>query len=264
MLNTQSFIRDCAAIREQRPLVHNITNYVAMSLAANSLLAIGASPLMSFFEEEMSEIVGISSALAINIGCLDAAQISAMHTSARKAHELGKAWVLDPVGAGASKVRTQTALDLLSLYHPTVLRGNASEILCLAGQSIKSKGVDSTDKSADAVEAAKLLARRYGCVVSVSGETDYITDGTSVNTIRNGSPLMPMVSAMGCTATAVTAAFAAVNPDPMQAASNAMALMGISGQLAAGKCGGSGSLPVAFIDELCNFKPEEAIQLLRV
>lgn len=263
MINLQKFIEDCFLIKKQSPLVHNITNYVAMNIAANGLLAIGASPLMSFCEEEMEEIVGISSALVINIGCLDRNEIAAMRVAARTAHNLSKPWVLDPVGVGASNIRTSTAIELIRNYRPTIIRGNASEIMCLAGESIDSKGVDSSNSSSDAISAAKSLAKTSGAVISVSGETDYITDGERLESITNGSPLMAKVTAMGCTASALTGAFAAVDNDAFCAALNTMALMGVAGELALAKSNGSGSLAVNFIDELNNFNAEEAAKLIR-
>lgn len=263
MFNLQSFTEDCLSIREQSPLVHNITNYVAMNIAANALLAIGASPLMSFCEEEMEEIVSICSALTVNIGCLDSNQIAGMRAAAATAHRLGKPWVLDPVGAGASTLRTQTCMELIREYKPSIIRGNASEIMCLAGEEVKSRGVDSSASSSSAVEAAKSLSLSTGAVVSVSGETDYITDGTRVGTIANGSPLMPKVTALGCTATAVTGAFAAVSSDFFHAALNAMALMGIAGEAAAKDCPGTGTLALRFIDQLSSIDPEAAAKLIR-
>lgn len=263
MFNLQSFTEDCLSIREQSPLVHNITNYVAMNIAANALLAIGASPLMSFCKEEMEEIVSISSSLVINIGCLDQNEIEGMHAAAATAHKLGKPWVLDPVGAGASTLRTQTSMELIRKYKPAIIRGNASEIMCLAGEEIKSKGVDSSASSSSAIEAAKSLALSTGAVVSVSGETDYITDGTRVGTIANGSPLMPKVTALGCTASAVTGAFAAISNDYFNAALNAMALMGVAGELAAEDCPGTGTLALRFIDNLSKLDPASAAKLVR-
>lgn len=255
MFNLQNFTEDCLSIREQSPLVHNITNYVAMNIAANGLLAIGASPLMSFCKEEMEEIVSIARALVINIGCLDLNEIEGMKAAAAAACKTGTPWVLDPVGAGASKIRTDTSLSLIENFHPTIIRGNASEIMCLAGAKILSHGVDSSNSSSDAHEAAQLLAKESGAVVSVSGAVDYITDGSRESTISNGSPLMSKVTAMGCTASAITGAFAAVNKDPFFAALNAMAIMGIAGEKAAKRSAGTGSLAMNFIDELNNFDP---------
>ena len=264
MSTSDSFIRDCALVREKSPLVHCITNYVAMSINANALLAVGASPLMSFCPEEMDEIVGISSALVVNIGCLDNQEIEAMKIAAAAALRLGKPWVLDPVGAGASRIRTETALGLIRDCLPTVIRGNASEILCLAGEHITSRGVDSSALSSDAVEGAKALAQSSGAVVSVSGPVDYITDGETVLTISNGHPLMSRITAMGCTASAITGAFIAVGEDTLQAARNAMALMGIAGERAAARCAGTGSMEMHFIDELSTFDPSDYAGSIRI
>ena len=265
MFNSQKFIEDCLAVREQSPLVHNITNYVAMNIAANGLLAIGASPLMSFCPEEMEEIAAISSAIAINIGCLDQQEIKAAKLVAAAAGKFGKPWVLDPVGAGASKIRTETAAELVRDFHPTVVRGNASEIIAVASAlGIKaennnaSRGVDSSADSNDAVECAKALATKMNTVVSVSGPVDYVTDGQRLGSISNGSPLMPKVTALGCTATALTGAFIAVEKDAYYAALNTMALMGVAGDIAAEKTGdeGTGTFAVKFIDALSTFDAE--------
>ena len=264
MSTSDSFVRDCASVREKSPLVHCITNYVAMSINANALLAVGASPLMSFCPEEMEDIVGISSALVVNIGCLDSQEIEAMKIAAATALRLGKPWVLDPVGAGASRIRTQTALDLIRDCLPTVIRGNASEILCLAGEQITSRGVDSSALSSDAVEGAKALAQSSGAVVSVSGPVDYITDGETVLTIANGHPLMSRITAMGCTASVITGAFIAAGENTLEAARNAMALMGIAGERAAARCAGTGSMEMHFIDELSTFDPSDYAGSIRI
>ena len=235
-----------------------------MSINANALLAVGASPLMSFYPEEMEEIVGISSALVVNIGCLDSQEIEAMKIAAATALRLGKPWVLDPVGAGASRIRTQTALDLIRDCLPTVIRGNASEILCLAGEQITSRGVDSSALSSDAVEGAKALAQSSGAVVSVSGPVDYITDGETVLTISNGHPLMSRITAMGCTSSVITGAFIAAGEDTLEAARNAMALMGVAGERAAARCAGTGSMEMHFIDELSTFDPSDYAGSIRI
>lgn len=263
MFDSEKFVADCAAVRAQSPLVHNITNYVAMNIAANVLLAAGASPLMSFCPEEMDEIVSISSALVINIGCLDMQEIAGMKAAAAAAVKYGKPWVLDPVGAGASKLRTQTALELIRDFHPTIIRGNASEIMCIAGETIQSKGVDSTVSSTNAVEAAKALAKETGSVVSVSGAVDYVTDGTRVGSISNGHPIMSKVTAMGCSASALTGAFAAVDSDAFTAALNTMAMMGVAGDIAAAQSEGTGSFQMNFLDVLTNFDAADLSDLVR-
>lgn len=260
MIDTRKFTGDCLAVRKESPLVLNITNYVAMNISANALLAIGASPIMSFCVEEIEELVNLCSALVVNIGCLDRVQIEAMHRAAGAASAAGKPWLLDPVGAGASRLRTGTGLSLAGDHAPSVIRGNASEIMALAGMDIKSRGVDSSCGSDRAVEAAQILAERYGTVVSVSGPVDYVTDGTVVESVSNGSPLMPHVTAMGCTASALTAAFLAVDGDGLTASVNAMLMMGLAGESAASHSRGTGTFAAAFIDELSNFDPVSSVK----
>lgn len=262
MIDTRKFTGDCLAVRKESPLVLNITNYVAMNFSANALLAIGASPIMSVCREEIEELVHLCSSLVINIGCPDPVQVEIMKLAARIASSAGKPWVLDPVGAGASRFRTMTGLSL-GESGPSVIRGNASEIMALAGMDIRSKGVDSSCCSDMAVEAAKAMAERYGTIVSVSGPVDYITDGSRVETVSNGDMIMPRVTAMGCTASAITAAFLAVDVDVLAASVNAMLMMGLAGEAAASHSRGTGTFAAAFIDELSNFNPGTAIKEIR-
>ena len=162
--------------------------------------------------------------------------------------------MLDPVGAGATSQRTQAALDIIEQCTPTIIRGNASEIMALVDAGVKSKGVDSSAASDDALESAKRLASEVGTVVVISGETDYITDGTEVHTVEGGNPIMTSVTGMGCTATALIGAFAAVVDDPMVAAAAAMAVMSLAGERAAESSRGNGSMQVNFLDELYNLR----------
>jgi len=229
-----------------------------MNYSANCLLAIGASPLMSSEPDELEDLSNLCDALVINIGCLEKNQIKAMFIAAEKALAKGKPWVLDPVGAGASRLRTETALRLIEDFRPSIVRCNAAEALSLAGTDIKSRGVDSCLDCRSSWEHARMLAERYDTVFSVSGETDLITDGKREVTIGNGHPMMSKVSAMGCSASAITAAFAAVRRDCLSAAADAMALTGIAGEIAAAHSSGPGSLAVNFIDTLSSLNPEEA------
>ena len=236
-------------ISEKTPVVLNITNYLAMNFNANALLAIGASPLMSFYDKEMEDLMAIADSLVIKIGCLDDAEIRGMHAAAAAAQRLGKPWVIDPVGVGASKARTDTAVALITKYHPAIVRCNASEIMVLHGTSCKTRGVDSVEPVEKASSCAREFAAQHGTVVAVSGAVDYITDGVHEAECTKGSPLMAKVTTMGCCASAVCAAFAAVMP-PFEAAVHAMDAMGSAGQAAAGRSRGTGSLAVNFIDEL--------------
>lgn len=263
MISKERFVADVEAVRRRSPLVHNITNYVAMNNSANALLAIGASPVMAHWKEEIGEMTAIAGALVINIGTLDGEWIEGMKAAGVAASKRGTPIVLDPVGAGATSQRTATALELIELCKPTIIRGNGSEIMALVDASVKSKGVDSTASSDDALGAAKVLANNSGAVVVISGPTDYITDGQRVETIANGATIMTSVTAMGCTATSVVGAFAAINPDPMEAACHAMAVMSIAGERAAAYSKGSGSMQVNFLDELYNFSSTEAAKMLQ-
>jgi hydroxyethylthiazole kinase len=230
--------------------VHNITNYVVMNTTANALLSVGASPVMAHAVEEVEEMVGIARALVINIGTLSPPWIDAMVKAGRRAIDKGVPVVLDPVGAGATRFRTAAVHTLLQSAPPNIIRGNASEIRAVLYAEDATKGVDSAHTSEEALEAARVLSGHCHCVVSVSGATDLIVSGRSVVRVRNGHPLMPRVTGLGCTASALTGAFAAVNPDPFKAAAHAMAVLGIAGEMAAERSPGPGSLQVHLLDAL--------------
>ena len=243
-----------AAVRTQSPLVHNITNYVVMNNSANALLAIGASPVMAHWVSEMEEMTAIAGALVLNIGTLDDKWIDAMVVAGMAALRRGTPIVLDPVGVGATSQRTEAAMKIIEHCRPTIIRGNASEIMALVDASVKSKGVDSSASSDDALESAKRLAVDTGAVVVISGAIDYITNGTDVYTVEGGNPIMTSVTGMGCTSTAIVGAFAAVVEDPMVAATAAMAVMSLAGERAAEYSRGNGSMQVNFLDELYNLR----------
>mgnify|MGYP000399417397 CR=1 FL=1 len=251
-------------IRAKAPVVHNITNYVAMNNSANALLAIGASPVMAHAEEEMEEMVGIAGALVINIGTLSEAWISAMFEAAHKARIRGIPIVLDPVGAGATSYRTQTAKELITSEPPTIIRGNASEIMALFDEKTKTKGVDSAASSDSAVAIAKKISATNNCVVCVSGQTDYIVDEDKVIKIHNGHALMTRVTGLGCTASALCGAFAAVEKEVQVAAAQAMAVMGIAGEMAAQKADGPGSLQMHFLDILYHLNQDDIARNLKI
>lgn len=237
-------------LRAESPLVHNITNYVVMNSTANALLAIGASPAMVHAREEVADFTSISRALVINIGTLSAPWVEAMHTAASTAGKRGVPWVLDPVGVGATAYRTTTAADLVA-HRPAVIRGNASEIMALAGAHAATiRGVDSTQSTDDALESARALARESGSVVAVTGAVDYITDGERTMSIANGHPLMARVTGLGCTATAIVGAFLAICDSAFDAAVAGLATIGVAGELAAARSRGPGSLQVELLDAL--------------
>jgi hydroxyethylthiazole kinase len=251
-------------IRKVSPVVHNITNYVVMNSTANALLAIGASPVMAHAMEEMDEMVNIASALVINIGTLSREWIKAMFKAAEKANVRGIPIILDPVGAGATSFRTETAREFIKTFRPSLIRGNASEIMSVFENTGKTKGVDSTETSHDAVSAGKGINEAYGSAVCISGETDYIIGAERLIEVRNGHPMMTKVTGMGCAATALCGAFSAVNKNYALAAAQAMAVMGVAGEIAADGSSGPGTLQVRFLDALYNLSIEDIGQRLKV
>lgn len=244
-------------VRASSPLVHNITNFVVMNNTANALLAIGASPVMAHAVEEVAEMTALASALVINIGTLSQDWTKAMAIAMTAAQDKSVPIIFDPVGAGATEFRTRTCLDLLDRTAPSVIRGNASEIMALAGDCVQTKGVDSSVAASEADHAAMALAEKYACVVSVSGPVDLVTDGNAIVRVRNGHPLMPKVTGLGCTATALVGAFCGINDDMLVATSHAMLTMGICGELSAAQASGPGTFQVYFIDALYNLNQEQ-------
>lgn len=224
---------DIGAVRAHAPLVHCVTNLVVTAFNANALLAAGASPIMAHAMEEVADLVLLSGAVVVNIGTLDSHWVPAMQLALDTARQAGKPSVLDPVGAGASAYRNRVLADLLT-RRPTLVRGNASEIMSLAGEVAQTKGVDSADPVERALAAAHALAERHGCVVCVSGPEDHVLapDGRHA-VLRNGHPLMTRVTGVGCSASALVGAFAAVQSDAWRACTSAMAFWGVVGQIAA-------------------------------
>ncbi|XP_020206512.1 hydroxyethylthiazole kinase [Cajanus cajan] len=240
-------------VRAQSPLVQCITNFVSMDIVANTLLSAGASPAMLHAAEELPDFTPRAAALCLNVGTLSPSWLPAMNAAAKLCSELGTPWVLDPVAVSASAFRFDACRHLLSL-RPTVVRGNASEIIALASaqpHANASKGVDSVHESMDAVEAAKLLAQTSGAIVAVSGATDIITDGNRVVGAHNGVAMMQKITATGCSVTALIAAFVAIDKShALDATVSALAAFGIAGELGMKMAKGPASLRVHLIDAL--------------
>ena len=236
------------AMRAKPPLVQCITNYVAMNIAANVVLAAGASPAMVHAAEEAGEFAAIAGALTVNIGTLSTQWIDGMHAAAKAANASGKPWVLDPVAHYATSFRRKAVADLLAL-RPTIIRGNASEIIALAGGESRGQGVDSRDPVEQAEASARLLAERHGVVVAVTGVVDFVTDGAQALRIEGGSTLMPQVTALGCSLTCLTGAFAATIPaDPFAATVAALGTFAVAGEEATKQADGPGSFSWRFLD----------------
>ena len=263
-ITASQIYKSIEAIQKQAPVVHNITNYVVMNSTANALLAIGASPVMAHAEEEVEEMVNIASALVINIGTLSERWIHSMFKAAHQARKKGIPVILDPVGAGATAYRTKTARDLINNEPPAIIRGNASEIMALYDDKSKTKGVDSAASSDAAIDVAQKLSETHKCVICVSGLTDYIIDKEKIMKIKNGHHLMSRVTGLGCTASALCGAFAAVEKQPFFATVKAMAVMGIVGEMAASVAAGPGSLQTNFLDYLYCLSENDISQRLKV
>ena len=244
------------------PLVQNITNYVSMDIAANALLAVGASPVMVWAAEETPELAPHIDALVINTGTLSKQAADAMRTAAMAAAQNGKPWLLDPVGVGSLTLRNETVLALLR-HKPSIVRGNASEIIAVArlcgltGNAAAPRGVDSTSATAEAEGSAMRLAEHLQCTVAATGAVDIVTDGAAILRLANGDPVMTRVTALGCSLSSVMGAFLAVAETPFEAAVAALALYGVAGDLALAESKGPASFRVAFLDWLANIRTSD-------
>jgi hydroxyethylthiazole kinase len=249
--------RNLRAVRERKPLVHNITNFVVMNFTANALLAMGASPVMAHAFDEVEEMVSHAGALVLNTGTLTNEWVAAMIAAGRKATEEIIPIVLDPVGSGATKLRTQSARKILAETRVSVVRGNASEILSLQDDKTRTKGVDAVHDVDEAGRTAGILAAELGSTLAITGPVDLITNGRRVVRVSNGHPLMASVTGTGCTATAAVGAFLAVDRDPVSAAATALAFFGLAGELAGDSAAAPGSFMIKMLDALFTITPDQ-------
>lgn len=237
-------------LREKKPLIHNITNYVVMNYTANALLACGASPVMAHAPEEVEEMVFFAGALVLNIGTLTPYWVDSMLKAGKKANGLNIPIILDPVGSGATKLRTNSAKRLIDEISISVVRGNASEVLSLAHEGSRTKGVDSIHSVDDAADSALILAKELNTILAITGAVDLITDGELIYRVSNGHEQMGYVTGTGCTATVIIGAFLAVDPKPLEAATTALAYFGLAGEKAATRDKAPGSFQIALLDAL--------------
>jgi hydroxyethylthiazole kinase len=244
-----------AAIRERKPLVHQITNYVVMNETANATLALGALPVMAHAPEEVEEMVGLAGALVLNIGTLSRHWVEAMLAAGWAANARGVPVVLDPVGAGATAYRTDTAKRILDEVDVAVLRGNAGEVATLVGVSAEVRGVESVGSDADAAEIAREAARYLGVVASVTGVVDHVSDGERAAAVANGDPMLAAITGTGCMSSAVTGCFLAVAESPFDGAVEALVAFGVAGEDAARDAKGPGSFHVNLYDALAALDP---------
>jgi hydroxyethylthiazole kinase len=255
-----------ARIRQQAPLIHNITNFVVMNSSANILLAIGASPVMAHCQAEVEEMTSMAGALVLNIGTIQEDWLESMIVAAKTANSVGIPVILDPVGAGATRLRTEAIKEIMKNSSISVLRGNCSEVLSLGSADIKTKGVDSSlSLSGQTVVAAKQMAIDNKCVIAISGEEDCITDGKTTYQVTNGQSIMTKVTGTGCGLSAVTAAFCAVADNNLtQATAAAFGFYGLCGDLAAKSSDKPASFQVAFVDQLYSTGNEEIRKHLKI
>lgn len=244
-------------LREKRPLVHNITNYVVMNFTANTLLAMGASPVMAHAVDEVEEMVSLAGALVINIGTLSKQWLESMLKAGKKANELGLPVVLDPVGSGATSFRTHAFRTLIKELKLSVVRGNPSEILSIGSDYVRTKGVETAHEAEEALEAAKTVAKEIDSVAAITGPMDLVTDGERVIRCYNGHPLLGLVTGTGCAATAAIGAFISITSDSLEAAAAGLAFFGLAGELAGAKANSPGSFVVSLLDALHEITPQE-------
>ena len=247
---------DLAAIRERKPLVHQITNYVVMNETANATLAIGALPVMAHALQEVEEMASAASALVLNIGTLSDEWVEAMLAAGGAANAAEVPVVLDPVGAGATSYRTETAKRLLDVLDVAVVRGNSAEIATLAGRQAEIRGVEAVGAGGSSGELARSAAQALGCVVAVTGGVDHVSDGETVNAVANGHELLGTVTGTGCMSTAITGCFLGVQPHALTAATGALVAFGAAGEDAAQEAKGPGSFHVALYDALHALDPD--------
>jgi hydroxyethylthiazole kinase len=244
-------------LRERKPLVHQITNYVVMNETANATLALGALPVMAHAPEEVEEMVGLASALVLNIGTLSEHWIEAMLLAGRTATERGIPVALDPVGAGATAYRTETARRILDEVGVTVLRGNAGEVATLVGADAEVRGVESMAVGLEPAELAREAAGQLGLVASVTGPVDHVSDGGRTLVVANGDPLLASVTGTGCISSALTGCFLAAKPEePLEAAAEALAALGVAAEDAAAGAGGPGTFHARLYDALAALDPD--------
>ena len=244
------------AVRNRTPMIHHITNKVVMNLTANVTLCLGAAPVMAPSIDESPEMAASAGALLLNIGTLDTSLVESMLTAGRVANDLGIPVVFDPVGAGATRLRTASAKMIARELDIAIVRANPGEILALYGTGGKVRGVDSMDSVEGRIDLISSFAAESGCVIAVTGATDFVTDGERVGRIENGHPMMARVTGTGCSATTSVACFAASVEDPFNAAMGGLIALGIAGENAAETSSGPGTFVPRFLDALSNLDSE--------
>jgi len=255
---------DLLAVRRARPLIHSMTNFVVMNETANAILAVGGSPVMSDAIDEVADFAAMAGAVVLNIGTLYPSSVEAMVVAGMAANRAGVPVVFDPVGAGATALRTDAARRILDSVKVSMLRANQGEAMAVAGMGGEVRGVDSGRSVEGFARIASEISARIGCPVAVTGETDVITDSRTTWLCHNGHPMLQSVTGTGCTVTALTACFLAVTDDPLRGATSALAFFALCGELAAAESRGPGSFEIALRDRIFNVGRDELVAGVRV
>lgn len=251
-MNKTEIVRLLNKVRNEKPLIHNITNVVVTNFTANGLLALGASPVMAYAAEEVGEMAAMAGSLVLNIGTLNSTVVDSMLIAGKAANEHGVPVILDPVGAGATAFRTDTALRLMEELEISIIRGNAAEIANVAGEKWDIHGVDAGEAAGDVITLAVSAAKKLNTAVALTGKDDIITNGKATVIVHNGHPILTKVTGTGCLLTSVIGAFAAVEKNPLIAAAAAIVTYGVAAERAAEKSAekGAGSFQIEFLDQL--------------
>ncbi|MTI61705.1 MAG: hydroxyethylthiazole kinase [Firmicutes bacterium] len=251
-------------IREKKPLIHHITNYITANDSANITLSIGASPVMVDNPAEIKEIIQMADALVLNIGSLSPGQEEVCLKAVELANKRDVPVILDPVGAGAISIRKELVISLLSDYKINIIKGNLAEIKSIIDIPTSVKGVDSEDTMGGAGEAARELAWKYNTITVITGKQDFISDGKSIIIINNGVPILAMLTGTGCMTASLIGAFSAVEGGSLYAAAGGVLTMGIAGQLAARQSAGPGMLRYKLIDEVYHINENKYKKLAQI
>lgn len=264
---SEAVCRALACVRRNTPLIHHITNYVTVNDCANAVIALGGSPVMADDAGEVEEMVSMASALVLNIGTLNARTVQSMMLAGKKANGLGIPIVLDPVGAGATSLRTRTAHQLIEALHPVVVRGNMSEIKSLAGLNVRTRGVDSTAGMEGAEAVAQNLSEKLDCVVAITGRMDFVAFNKQLCVIRNGHEMLSRITGAGCMTTSLVGTCLGAVDDPWIAASAGIACMGVAGELAHEQLQsleGPGTFKARLLDCIFRISPETLKESARI
>ncbi len=264
-MNKEKVAQLLEQIREQNPLIHNITNVVVTNFTANGLLALGASPVMADSRKEVADMVKIAKALVLNIGTLNERTVEAMQIAGKSANEQGVPVILDPVGAGATPFRTETARKLIDQVKVSIIRGNAAEVANVAGENWTVKGVDAGNCQGNVVDLVVSTAKKLNSVVIATGKEDVVSDGETTYVIQNGHPILTKVTGTGCLLTSVIAAFAAVEKDLVVASAAALSFYGVAAEIAAKKTAhiGPGSFQIELLNQLYHVSSSEIMEYSR-